>query len=352
MSESNRVQAMVPRGAATLHNPIGTAPGLYAKLERKPPLPQPPAAAQDKSAIRDPNSAIAHVFCLPGVPREMRRMFDQHVQPFVASMSGGRAIVEIVVETYGGAEAEIGERLADLMQRGRNPDVGTTAKDAIIGVRINAAGQTRAEAQSLAERDAAEVERRLADWAFGRDPATLQSAVAQLLFAGGWTLATAESCTGGLLAKRLTDVPGSSRFFLEGFVTYSNEAKVARVGVPPDLIAAHGAVSEPVARAMASGACDCTGSNLALSITGIAGPEGGTPDKPVGLVYVGLAWRRDPLSSDETGQAAAHGCIVRELRFGAHLTRHEIRDRTVKAALNLLRLHLTHAPQIAQNQRA
>lgn len=163
---------------------------------------------------------------------------------------------------------------------------------------------------------------------FGEGDDSLEAVVARLLTQQGQTIATAESCTGGLLAKRLTDVPGSSAYFLRGYVTYSNEAKTELVNVASELIAVEGAVSEPVARAMASGCRTAAGSDFALSITGIAGPTGGSPpDKPVGLVYIGLA------DSD--------GVEVKRFLFGEHLARDEIRDRSCKMALNLLRIRIT-----------
>jgi nicotinamide-nucleotide amidase len=150
---------------------------------------------------------------------------------------------------------------------------------------------------------------------------------ADLLRRHGWTIATAESCTGGLLAKRLTDIPGSSAYFLRGYVTYSNQAKSDLLQVAPEMIASHGAVSEPVARAMATGCRSVVGADFALSVTGIAGPNGGKPpEKPVGLVYLGLA--------------DGKGVEVKRLLLGDHLSRAEIRDRACSAALNILRLRL------------
>lgn len=154
----------------------------------------------------------------------------------------------------------------------------------------------------------------------------MESAVGAILASRGLTLATAESCTGGLLAKRLTDVPGSSAYFLQGWVTYANRAKVGLLGIAPGLIEAQGAVSEAVAEAMAVSCRERSGSDLALSITGIAGPSGATADKPVGLVHVGLAW--------------SGGCQVRRFEFGGHLSRASIRERACSRALNLLRRHL------------
>jgi nicotinamide-nucleotide amidase len=213
------------------------------------------------------------------------------------------------------------------MARGRNPLVGTTASNAILTVRVLARGDDVESARRLLDADCNEIRHRLGHVVFGESDEKIQGAVARLLIEQGKTIATAESCTGGLLAKRLTDIPGSSAYFLRGYVTYSHESKMQLLGVSPDVIAEHGAVSERVAQAMAVECRRAAGSAYALSITGIAGPGGGSPpDKPVGLVFIGLA--------DETGVA------VHRLLMGDHLTRGEIRDRTCKTALNLLRRRL------------
>lgn len=178
----------------------------------------------------------------------------------------------------------------------------------------------------MAERDATEIRKRLGAYVFGEDNDQVETAVARLLIEKKKTVATAESCTGGLVAKRLTDISGSSAYFLRGYVTYSNEAKSELLGVPMAMIDSHGAVSEPVARAMAEGCRRASGTDYALAVTGVAGPTGGTAQKPVGLVFVALA--------------AADRTIVKELRLGESLSRGEIRDRSAKAVINLLRLEL------------
>ncbi|MCK6457408.1 MAG: competence/damage-inducible protein A [Phycisphaerae bacterium] len=300
MPEADRREAMVPRGATLLDNDCGTAPGLRARIGR------------------------CDAFVLPGVPREMRSMFDRTVRPVLAGRGG--FILQRVLRTFGLPEARIGELIADLMQRGRNPTIGTTAQAAVVGIRINARARTLDEAAALLDRDAAEIRRRLGDYVFGEGDATLQQAVAELLWRHGRTVATAESCTGGLLAKALTDVPGSSRYFLCGWVTYSNAAKQRELRIDAARIERHGAVCREVAESMALGARTLSGADYAIGITGIAGPEGGSPEKPVGLVYVSLA--------------SPDGCEVRELRLGEYLSRGEIRDRAAKAALNMLRLAL------------
>ncbi len=299
MSPANRVQAMFPVGATPIENTCGTAPGIHVRLNQ------------------------SKVYVMPGVPREMKTMFSRDILPHLRTLGGGRACVQRLIRTYGGAEAEIGEKIADLMKRGRNPTVGTSAADMIISIRINALAGTPDEAARLAEADAAEVKSRLDAWVFGENDDTLQGAVGRTLIESGKTISTAESCTGGLIAKRLTDVSGSSAYLLQGFVTYSNQAKHKLLGVPMELIDRHGAVSAEVARAMAEGCRKVSGTDFAIAVTGVAGPTGGTPAKPVGLVYIGLA--------------DANATDVREIRMGDHLTREEIRDRTAKVALGMLR---------------
>ena len=212
------------------------------------------------------------------------------------------------------------------MQPGRPVTVGTTACEGIIGIRFVVRAGRRSEAEALIEADMSEVRRRLGDLVFGAEDQTLESVVAAALIAHGLTLSTAESCTGGLLAKRLTDVPGSNAFFLRGVVAYSNQSKADVLGIDPGLIERHGAVSAEVAEAMAAGCRDRAGTDFALSTTGIAGPTGGSPDKPVGLVYIALA--------DSTG------CRARRFDFGQHLSRASIRERACSTALNLVRRRL------------
>jgi nicotinamide-nucleotide amidase len=212
------------------------------------------------------------------------------------------------------------------MARDRNPLVGTTAQDTVIGVRMVATAASTDAAKQLLDQTSTEVRERLGETVFGQDDETLADAVAALLLKHQRTVATAESCTAGLIAKSLTDVPGSSAYFTEGVVTYSNEAKTRLLEVPVEVIEQHGAVSAETAEIMAVNCRSLSGADYALAVTGIAGPDGGTPDKPVGLVYLALA--------------DADQCIVKELRLGEQLTRRQVRDRTRKIALNLLRVTL------------
>jgi nicotinamide-nucleotide amidase len=303
-SASDAVQALIPRGAVFVENPIGTAPGIAAQV------------------------GACRVFCLPGVPRELQRMFEAVAAQLRAQTGIGRGALAIrALHTFGAYEADLGRRIESFMEPGRNPAVGTTASEGVISVRIVARAGDAAAAAALADGDERALRALLGDLIFGTGTDTLASVVARLLTERRLTIATAESCTGGLLCKALTDISGSSNYLLRGYVTYSNEAKVELLGVPPALIEAHGAVSEEVARAMALGCRERGRSDLAVSITGIAGPTGGTADKPVGLVYIGLA--------------DAAGAEVKTCRFAPHLSREGVRDRACKTALNMIRLSLT-----------
>ena len=302
MPERNKVQALAPRGAAILPNPCGTAPGLRIELRGRP------------------------CYALPGVPFEMRVMFEREVAPQLRAGGQGPVLLSRRVHTCGLGESDLGQRIADLMQRGRNPEVGTTADLGVVSVRINVAAPTRAAAETELARTEAELRRRLGDAVYGRDDDTLASVVGAQLAAANRTLSTAESCTGGLIGALLTDVPGSSEYYRGGVIAYANDAKANLLGVGREEIETHGAVSAPVARGMAQGAARALGTDYAIAVTGIAGPSGGTAQKPVGLVFIGLC------TPSETE--------VRECRFGSDSPREAIRVRSARMALNLLRLSL------------
>jgi nicotinamide-nucleotide amidase len=258
--DSNRRQAMLPGNAEPLANPVGSAPGFRVALGR------------------------ATLFALPGVPREMHRMLADHVLPFVRALPGCRPTAAHYLRIVGPSEALLGERLESWMVPGRDPAVGITATYGMLTVRVVGTGPDLAQAKAACLRVAAELRPVLANWIVAEGNDDLAVLVGKLLIERGLTLALAESCTGGLLAARLTDVPGISAVFLGGLVTYADAAKVRQLGVDPDLLARHGAVSEPVATAMAAGAARLLDAQLGLAITGIAGPGGGTPEKPVGTV--------------------------------------------------------------------
>lgn len=307
MAPANRDQAMIPVGAEAIDNTCGTACGIGARVGE------------------------ADIFVMPGVPDEMRTMFRRSVLPGLESVAAGACILQRTLHTFGMSESEIGERIGDLMVRDRNPSVGTSASEAVISIRVNACGESAGKAASLAAGDLAEIRRRLGRSVFGEDDETLADAVARHLVDGRKTVAVAESCTGGLVAKRLTDVAGSSAYFVQGMVTYSNEAKRRALGVSMELIDRHGAVSREVAEAMATGCRRLAETDYGLSATGIAGPAGGTAAKPVGLVHIALA--------------SGAGVTARELHLGEHLERRQVRDRAAKCVLNLLRLELLREPQ-------
>jgi len=300
MPESNRLQAMIPEGAQVIENPIGTAPGFSLRIGK------------------------ALFFFLPGVPSEMWAMFAGSVLPRLQSeLRGAGVIFERRLHTFGMAESRVNELLRDLLEKPA-PRMGLIAKTGVIDIRLTATGDSLEEAKLIVAETEAEVRSRLGEAVFGSDLQTLESVVAEMLMEREIKIAVAESCTGGLLAKRLTDISGISSVFMEGWVTYSNEAKMKRLGVPARLIRQKGSVSAEVAKAMAEGARKRAGTDISLAVTGIAGPTGGTPDKPVGLTYVALA--------------SPEGTQVQEFRFPGN--RADVRDRTVKAALNMVRLYL------------
>lgn len=305
LPESNLCQAQVPVGGSVLPNTCGTAPGLHVVVDDTP------------------------IFAMPGVPFEMRAMYTDAVAPRLSAAARGGVLRSRILRTFGLGESDLGRAIADLMTRGHNPEVGTSADLGVISIRINAAAPDATGADALLDGAEVEIRQRLGSVVFGVGDDTLAAAVGGLLQRGGWTLSTAESCTGGWIGKLLTDVPGSSGYYVGGAVCYSNEVKRDLLGVPSDLLKLHGAVSAPVAAALAAGAADVFGADYAISVTGIAGPGGGSEAKPVGLVYIGL---RTP------GGVATH-----ERRLGSDVPREAIRLRTARIALNLLRLELLDA---------
>lgn len=304
MPERNRVQALVPKGAEVVPNRTGTAPGLWMPV------------------------GDAIVVCLPGVPSELKAMFEEEVAPRLRALQPtGQIIVHRVINLFGLGESEVEAQAQDLTARGRVPEVGITAHDATISFRVAGTGAEEAAALAQIEPTLAAIRERFGELIVGeREGEDVAEALLAELVRTGRTLAAAESCTGGLIAHRLTTVPGASDVFPGGVVSYSNASKTALLGVPAELIEAHGAVSAPVAEAMARGTRDRFAADLGLSVTGVAGPGGGSPDKPVGLVFVGLA--------------NAHGVHTRRLELGPEQPRHVIQSRAAKHAMNWVRLHL------------
>jgi nicotinamide-nucleotide amidase len=273
MPPSNAKQADFPEGASILPNAAGTAPGFSLKVER------------------------AQAFFVPGVPLEMEHIFDAHIVPAIASLAE-RNSHQVHVRTFGLPESAVAERLRDLDLGGERHSPGVILGYRVtfpeVEVKVLASAQNLDAARELAESVAVEVRARLSDIAYGGKSDTYPGHVGALLTRADMTLALAESCTGGLIGKLLTDVPGSSRYVLGGAIAYANRAKVRLLGVPKELLRAHGAVSEEVARAMAEGALHATDADLAIAVTGVAGPDGGTADKPVGTVCFALAQKQVP----------------------------------------------------------
>jgi competence/damage-inducible protein CinA-like protein len=299
MPERNKIQAYIPAGAEALPN-IGTAPGI--RTERHGKL----------------------FFALPGVPMEMERMFAESVLPELRALAGGQAVVVRKLKCFGAGESTVAELLGDMMQRGRNPLVNCTVRSGVITLHIVASAKNTQQAERMAITVETTLRSVLGDLVYGTADQSLAEVVGEKLAQQRKTVAVAESCTGGLVAKLLTDVPGASRYFTHGWVTYSNEAKIDELGVPAGLIERYGAVSEQVAQSMAQGARKKAGTNLAIGITGIAGPAGGTEQKPVGLVYICVD--------------SSAGCETKRCFF-LH-NRRFVRLRAAQTALNMLRLKL------------
>ena len=300
MTENNRKQAMIPDGANIIPNPIGTAPGFYAEAHG------------------------ATYFFVPGVPRECRMMMEDTVAPVLKGMDRDATYRIRVFRTFGMTESQLDTELSDLSLPG-GVKLGYRAVYPEIHVKLLARAKTEEEAESLLEQASAGVRERIGEVIYSEDGNGLPEVVLDLLKEKGKMLATAESCTGGLVAKRITDVPGSSDGFERGFVTYTNRAKQELLGVSSETLEKHGAVSSETALEMASGALERSGADIAVAITGIAGPTGGTEEKPVGTVHIALA--------DEDG--------TWENRFNfSRGDRTQVRELTAQAALEIVRRRL------------
>jgi len=300
MPENNKVQAYIPAGAKAIANNLGTAPGIMAE-------------ANDKLLI-----------ALPGVPLEMKQMFEESVLPKLKRLATGQAVEIRKLKCFGTGESNIAELLGPLMQRGRNPLINCTADCGVITLTIIATAEDENKAVQMAERDEKSLRDKLGELIYGTGEQGLAEVVGEKLAQQKKTLAVAESCTGGTLAKLLTNIAGASKYFTYGWITYSNNAKTTELGIPADLIEKYGAVSEQVAQAMAKGARKKASTDFAIAITGIAGPAGASEQKPVGLVYISV-------DSD-------NGCDTKhQLFFG---DRESIQLRAAQTALNMLRLRL------------
>lgn len=262
--ESNEKQAYFPKEAIILKNNAGTAPGAIIKKD-------------DKTII-----------VLPGPPSEMKRMFNESVRTYLEKLTG-YTIVSEVVRIHGVGESKVEELVQDLIDNGKNPTVAPYAKEGEVTLRVTAKAKTKEEGEKLIDPVLTEIKNRLGDSIYNIGEEGLNLKVAKLLVDKKLTIGTSESCTGGLLGAGLIDYPGISSSFLEGAITYSNEAKIKTLGVKKETLEKFGAVSEETAREMAEGIRKRCGADIGVSTTGIAGPDGGTDDKPVGLVYIGLS---------------------------------------------------------------
>jgi nicotinamide-nucleotide amidase len=306
-SPSLRNQALLPKGAAVLPNPTGTAPGM----------------------IWTPREGFT-ILTFPGVPSEMRAMWTESAVPWLraAALTQG-VIASRQLHFWGIGESRLAEQVEDLLA-GTNPTVAPYSGGGEVMLRLTAQAPSEPEAQRLLDPLEHELRQRSGRLCFGRDRESLASVVLALLQQRGETLAVAESCTGGGLGAALTEVPGASAVFRGGVVAYADAVKQQLLGVPAELLACHGAVSDPVAEAMAEGVRRCTGADWGVAITGIAGPGGGSATKPVGLVHLAVA--------------GPDGCRSGAERFGSSHGRSWVRRLSVGEALNRLRLRLLDTP--------
>ena len=300
MSEKNKIQAYIPTGTKPIENSLGTAPGIMAHVKGK------------------------LIFAFPGVPSEMKRMFAVSIFPELQQFSGEQAVVVRKLRCFGAGESKIAELLGDACQRGRNPLVNCTVEYGIITLHIIATSRNKDTARQMVEKEEKTIRNTLGELVYGTAEQSLAEVVGEKLARQGKTIAVAESCTGGIVAGLLTDIPGASKYFTHGWITYSNAAKIRELGVAADLIEKYGAVSEQVAQAMAFNARNKARTDYAIGITGIAGPDGGTEQKPVGVVYISVDFD--------------NGCDTKRCIFSHG--RRSIRFRAAQTSLNMLRLRL------------
>ncbi|PYV91108.1 MAG: competence/damage-inducible protein A [Acidobacteria bacterium] len=300
MPANNARQALVPVGARILENPVGTAPGLWIEHEG------------------------CHILVLPGPPRELQVIFEESCMPRLSELSGGTRLATQVFKVIGLTESRLDEMIAPIYTRYKNPATTILAAAGEIHVHLIAKGKSDEDAKRVLTELADKIEYELGDFVFSRGEESLEQIVGYYLLMRQMTLAVAESCTGGLISQRITSVPGSSSYFLCGVTCYSNASKIELAGIPPLLIEMNGAVSQEVAKGLAEGIRLKTGATIGLGVTGIAGPAGGSVEKPVGLVHIAL-------SLDDTIEHQEH-------RFGGD--RERIRLWASQAALDMVRRKL------------
>lgn len=298
-TENNKKQAYFPKDSVILPNNNGTAPGCILKKDNKT------------------------IVVLPGPPREMTLMFEESVKPYLLSLTD-TTLVSKTLRMFGIGESSLENEIIDIINEQTNPTVAPYAKEMEVTLRITAKAKSCDEANDLIKPVVEKIKSRVGQYIYGEDEITLEETVAKILVDKKLTIAVAESCTGGMVSSSLIDYPGISSVFIEGCVTYSNEAKIMRLGVKKETLDNYGAVSEQTAKEMAEGIAKCFNTNIGLATTGIAGPGGGTIEKPVGLVYVGI------YINGKT--------IIKKYNFNG--SRRRIRERATKTILNDLRLAL------------
>ena len=301
MTNNNLRQAMMPTGAIVVTNHRGTAPGVIIEHDKK---------------------TIIH---LPGPPAELEHMFENSILPYLTNRFGGQGIiVSKVLRTFGIGESILEERIRHFILAQKNPTIALLARSGEIHVRLTAKADSEDTARALIAELEASLREHIEEYNFGMDEQSLEQVVGEELHRRGLTVALAESCTGGGATAKLTDVPGSSAYLIGSIVCYDNRIKTEFVGVTPTLLQEHGAVSQQTAAAMAQGIRDRFATDIGVGITGIAGPDGGSAEKPVGLVYLAIA--------------GPQGVIVEEEHFSGQ--RSAIKTRTVNSSLDLLRRYL------------
>lgn len=304
MPENNLQQAELPEGCVVFDNPVGTAPGCAFE------------------------SGGVHVLMLPGPPFECETMLHRHVEPYLRGLSS-EAIVSRDIMVFGMGESSVDQLLHEKMSRMENPTLATYAKPGEVRLRATAKAAGAAQAEAMLAPVVAEVQAALGDVVYGVDVPSLEFVCKTLLLERGLSLATAESCTGGAIAQRLTALPGVSAVYRGGVVSYWTSVKADVLGVPQEILDAYGAVSEETARAMAEGACRATGAEIGVSVTGVAGPDSDERGNPVGLVYLGLH--------------TPDGTFCRKLDLGQR-RRDRIRNVASNHALDLVRRYLSGLP--------
>lgn len=299
MTENNKKQACFPKDAIILKNKNGTAPGAILKKDKK------------------------SIIILPGPPKEMEPMFEYEVKPYLREMSN-EVLVSKTLKLFGIGESLLETKIMDIINEQNNPTIAPYVSDMELRLRITAKSDNEENANNMIEPVIEKIKDRVGKFIYAQDNISIETVVSKMLIEKNLTISTAESCTGGLISATFINYPGISSVFMEGCVTYSNESKISRLGVNPYTLEIHGAVSEETAREMAEGIAKNFNTNVAISTTGIAGPEGGTSDKPVGLVYIGIYIN---------GKTTVNKYIL-------HGNREDIRLRATKNAINDLRLRL------------